>query len=465
MATLKRLRESDIHRLMSLWFFGDVVYAILPLLVLGMLYGLLDESFDHFLALKEWSFATIVLFGVAVRKFVRLKVEIHHTPRSYKLDTGVQLFIVCLIASVLVLALVILAEKQMFTDATMTRLGRAQLTLFVASVGAHLLSVIAEHIALHHRAQAGARPMQPRQRQGSRRLRRRVSFDIAFSPRVVGSNRTGRANPLTLLQVAAGEHLHATPTDACAAMLIAAVCITRSPGSEPRLQAQTATPTYERTRVLHRRAPGRLGLISRERGDEAPCGPEDPSRVHLRVCGRRRTHRRLVEARERGAVAAVRSGIGAAPVTIDYVRSNGHAIIRYTSRNSASYFLRLPDGQYRSGKGYPATNNESLTQLRDDGKPVSAVDKSTTYATWADFRQTLQAIMDLERTLVPSDNHPLVNAPDYFGIDNSSAECAKPGIATRAITPTTRRLPMRSATSFPEPTIGPGGRLRHGAAA
>jgi hypothetical protein len=133
------------------------------------------------------------------------------------------------------------------------------------------------------------------------------------------------------------------------------------------------------------------------------------------------------EARERGAVAAVRSGIGAAPMTVDHVRVNDHVILRYTCRNSASYFLRLPDGRYQSGKGYAATNYESLTQLRDGGKPISAVDKSATYSTWADFRQTLQSIMDLERILVPSAIHPLVNAPDYFGIDNSHQDCQKPG--------------------------------------
>jgi hypothetical protein len=132
------------------------------------------------------------------------------------------------------------------------------------------------------------------------------------------------------------------------------------------------------------------------------------------------------EARERGAVAAVRSGIGAAPATMDYVRANGHPVLRYTSRNTVSYFLRLPDGRYRYGDGYPATNNESLSQLRDKNKAITAVDKSTTYQTWVDFRQTLQAIMDLERLLVPADTHPLVNAPDYFGTDNSHEDCQQP---------------------------------------
>lgn len=129
------------------------------------------------------------------------------------------------------------------------------------------------------------------------------------------------------------------------------------------------------------------------------------------------------EARERGAVAAARKGVGPAPLTIDIAQVNGHPIVRYTSRNSVSYFLRLPDGAYQSGKGYPAYNSESLSQLRDGGKPVTAVDKSTTYRSWKDFWQTLQAIGDLERAGVPLVAHPRISAPDYFGTDNSHADC------------------------------------------
>ena len=129
------------------------------------------------------------------------------------------------------------------------------------------------------------------------------------------------------------------------------------------------------------------------------------------------------EARERGAVAAVRKAVGPLPLTIDVAQFLGHPIVRYTSGNSVSYFLRLPDGQFRSGKGYPAYNNESLPELRDNNKPVSAVDKSTTYRSWKDFWQTLQAIADYERSRVPAMLHPRINAPDYFGVDNSQADC------------------------------------------
>jgi GlcNAc-PI de-N-acetylase len=137
------------------------------------------------------------------------------------------------------------------------------------------------------------------------------------------------------------------------------------------------------------------------------------------------------EARERGAVAAVRRGVGAAPLTIDVARVNGHPIVRYTCGNSVSYFLRLPDGKYLAGTGYPAYNNESLSQLRDSGKPMTAVDKSTTYQSWKDFVQTLQAIMEHERSPMPAASHPAVNAPDYFGSDNSRQDCSSSDTCNR----------------------------------
>jgi hypothetical protein len=129
------------------------------------------------------------------------------------------------------------------------------------------------------------------------------------------------------------------------------------------------------------------------------------------------------EARERGAVAAVRKAIGPAPLIVDVARFNDHPVVRYSSGNSTSYFLRLPDGRYRAGTGYPAYRNESLSRLRDGGKPVSAVDNSTTYRSWTDFWQTLRAIMEHERSGVPAGTHPWVHAPDYAGVDNSHQDC------------------------------------------
>jgi len=118
------------------------------------------------------------------------------------------------------------------------------------------------------------------------------------------------------------------------------------------------------------------------------------------------------EAREQGAVAAVRCALPKSPLKVDIAAFRSHPILRYTCGNSASYFLRLPDGDIRTGKGYPATGFQSIEQLRDGNKPVTAVDKSTTYSSWQDFCLTLKDILESERTRAGA-THPRVNAGDY----------------------------------------------------
>ena len=133
------------------------------------------------------------------------------------------------------------------------------------------------------------------------------------------------------------------------------------------------------------------------------------------------------EARERGALASVRAGLGPTPLRLQTATFNGHAITRYVSPTTASYFLRLPDGRAWDGTGY-APSPRSLSGLRGAGQPVTAVDGSTTYASWDDFQRTLQAILDHERARVPADAHPWLYAPDYAGTDNGHADCrTRPG--------------------------------------
>src|SRR5438105_4373860 len=85
------------------------------------------------------------------------------------------------------------------------------------------------------------------------------------------------------------------------------------------------------------------------------------------------------EAREQGALASVRRAVAAIspePLTTRMVTFNGHPIVQYTCGNTVSYFLRLPDGFL--GKGYPIHNNQSMSQLRDLGMPITAIDGSNT---------------------------------------------------------------------------------------
>lgn len=122
------------------------------------------------------------------------------------------------------------------------------------------------------------------------------------------------------------------------------------------------------------------------------------------------------EAREQGAVAAVRSTLTQDEMPITDINDiNGHTIQRYVCANTVIYFMRLPDGG--SGTGYPSTNFESLSQLRDSGKSITAVDGSATYVSWNDFCDTLLAIIQVERADI-SDEHPWINAGDYSATTN-----------------------------------------------
>jgi hypothetical protein len=82
------LALASVSRILSLWLFDDLLYAVIPILVLATITTLLGETFHDFLQIKEWSFATIVLFGVSIRRLIRLKVQIQQTSHSYKLERG-----------------------------------------------------------------------------------------------------------------------------------------------------------------------------------------------------------------------------------------------------------------------------------------------------------------------------------------------------------------------------------------
>ncbi len=111
-------------------------------------------------------------------------------------------------------------------------------------------------------------------------------------------------------------------------------------------------------------------------------------------------------ARENGAQAAIRFMADAAAQPL--VRKaalrpfNGHPIYRVSYRNTASYFLRLPDGN-PSGSGYRSTGNQSLAALAGGRMTtLAAIDGSTVYHGWNDLVSTLRVIMDYERGHAPS---------------------------------------------------------------
>lgn len=133
-------------RILSLWIFGDLLYASLPILTLALINWLRCDEFNEFHLIKEWSFAAIVLLGVAIRKMVKIKVEIQRTPDSYKLDAGVQFLVLLLVVAVLVLAFVILDEKKASAPINEPVLGAIQIILFIIGAVSLLAAVLAEEV-------------------------------------------------------------------------------------------------------------------------------------------------------------------------------------------------------------------------------------------------------------------------------------------------------------------------------
>src|SRR5262249_45887339 len=128
-------------------------------------------------------------------------------------------------------------------------------------------------------------------------------------------------------------------------------------------------------------------------------------------------------ARENGAESAIRFMVDAGnlPETAEVSRIaiNGHLIRRVGYRNTAAYFLRLPDG-HPTGSGYAETGTQSLKLLAEGKiKAITAIDHSTTYQGWADLVATVRELLDLERERAPqlqlnvADQDPAINPGDH----------------------------------------------------
>lgn len=117
--------------------------------------------------------------------------------------------------------------------------------------------------------------------------------------------------------------------------------------------------------------------------------------------------RPFYRARENGAEAAIRfmanKDYDAPPEkSVSRVTFNGHSIHRVSHRNTAAYFLRLPDGN-PAGTGYERTRFQSLMRLAaGSNNRLDAIDGSTVYRGWGDLTATVRAILDFERGSSPA---------------------------------------------------------------
>jgi GlcNAc-PI de-N-acetylase/Fibronectin type III domain len=102
-----------------------------------------------------------------------------------------------------------------------------------------------------------------------------------------------------------------------------------------------------------------------------------------------------VQTRETGGAASIDSVLklsGAWTCGTSVVQ--GHPVRRCTKGPAVAYYLRLPDGA-PTGEGYGTRG--SMAVFRDGGRAtLTAIDNSTTYASWGDLVSTVRSIVDVE---------------------------------------------------------------------
>jgi LmbE family N-acetylglucosaminyl deacetylase len=115
------------------------------------------------------------------------------------------------------------------------------------------------------------------------------------------------------------------------------------------------------------------------------------------------------EAREQGALASVAFALGAAPpdevgnvggsqfpVSCEQKSIAGHNIRRCELGNSASYFLRLPDGNV-DGTGFAATGEKSLLHFESEtSMPLAPVDGTGSFRDWQELVAVVSAAVRAE---------------------------------------------------------------------
>ena len=115
----------------SLWFMNEIIFIILPIVVILLIDIAFKNQIETVLLLPEWSFAAIVLYGVAISNTIELKVK-YNNNFSPKLFAGSKALTILLIVTVITLTLTVLRENQV--DINPLYIQVAQASLFVHSL-------------------------------------------------------------------------------------------------------------------------------------------------------------------------------------------------------------------------------------------------------------------------------------------------------------------------------------------
>lgn len=134
------------------------------------------------------------------------------------------------------------------------------------------------------------------------------------------------------------------------------------------------------------------------------------------------------QGREAGCQAAVQKAVNlaapgnAAPVAA-VETSNGHQVTAVRYRNTVTFFLHLPDGNL-DGKGQSRGGFQSMSQLFRTGRPMTPLDGSAPYTSWADLVGTVRALLQGEAGTSRLDVHTPQSNQHYNPRDHSDHRMA-----------------------------------------
>src|SRR5262249_35374300 len=105
----------------------DISTTVLPIGVIYMILRATNGELGRIMTWPEWSFASIVLYGVSISKLIELKTR-HQNDLSHRLDAGARFFALLLVFSVITLSVAILHSRGVAVNVPF--LENVQLSLF-----------------------------------------------------------------------------------------------------------------------------------------------------------------------------------------------------------------------------------------------------------------------------------------------------------------------------------------------
>lgn len=132
MTTNNKIADDVKDEIYSLWLLGEMAFTILPIMIVvivNIAYSNGKSLVEVFL-LPDWSFGSVVLFGIAISQLIEIKTKYQKDP-SHKLYTGTRMFTILVIFSAVILTLSV--ARQQGANINSWFIGISQFLLFFLS--------------------------------------------------------------------------------------------------------------------------------------------------------------------------------------------------------------------------------------------------------------------------------------------------------------------------------------------